>query len=300
MIMHRHIQTAVLLFSFLVSEHLLANDAIPMNSKRVNIMVVNKVRDFDMYSKTLFARAKIKSMFSNGRFIVIEAHSSADMLQKTRSAMQKNNALIGTLWFDSHGYFKNGYSSFSIGNEEFSYKTINDSLKTNYLAQLAPFCDFNTNVIIGSCYGGATYQRTLPGDTATSMMYGDSLMIGLSAILNGSTVFGSESWVMMKPGIFKNGYAFAGHPWGKKYRDQILEPVWKRMGLWNKYCGRQKKIEQVHTISLNKFADLAINQKNYQHTKKVQQTIARKLKKLEQAETLIARRDHNNNTDYLR
>ena len=298
--MQRRIQTAIMFFILLVNESLSANDSIVNAGNRVNIMVVNKVRDFDMYSKTLFARAKIKSMLSKGRFIVIEASSSADMIEKIRMSMKKRNTLIGTLWFDSHGYFKNGYSSFSIGNEEFSYKTISDSLKTNNLSQLAAFCDFNTNVIIGSCYGGATYNRILPGDTITSMMYGDSLMIGLSHILNGSTVFGSESWVMMKPGIFKNSYAFAGHPWGKKYRDQILEPVWKRLGKWNKYCGRQKKIQEVNTISLNKFADLAINQKNYQHKKRIQKTIQRKLKKLENIETLIARADTNNNTDYLR
>ena len=298
--MQRKIQTAVLILSLLVSEGLSANDTILHNSNRVNVMVVNKVRDFDMYSKTLFARAKIKSILSKGRFIVIEANSSADMLQKITVAMNKKNAMIGTLWFDSHGYFKNGYSSFSIGHEEFSYKTIRDSLKTNYLAQLSAFCDVNTQVIIGSCYGGATYKRTLPGDTASTMMYGDSLMIGLSDHLNGSTVFGSESWVMMKPGIFKNSYAFAGHPWGKKYRDQILEPVWKNIGKWNRYCGRQKKMEKVHTISLNKYADLTINQKSYQHKKRIQKSIQRKLKKLENAETFIARSDTNHNSDYLR
>lgn len=298
--MHRSIQTTIVLCLLLVNESLSANDTTLNYSHRVNVMVVNKVRDFDLYSKTLFARAKIKSILSNGRFIVIEANSSADMLQKIRVAMKKNNTMIGTLWFDSHGYFKNGYSSFSIGHEEFSYKTINDSLKINYLAQLSAFCDLNTNVIIGSCYGGATYKRTLPGDTVTSFMHGDSLMIGISDILNGSTVFGSESWVMMKPGIFKNSYAFAGHPVGKKYRDQILEPVWKRMGKWNRYCGRQKKMQEVNTICLNKFADLAVNQKNYQHKKRIQKTIQRKLKKLEKADMYIARSDTDNNSDYLR
>ena len=80
--MQRKIQTAVLLLSLLANEGLSANDTILHNSNRVNVMVVNKVRDFDMYSKTLFARAKIKSILSKGRFIVIEANSSADMLQK--------------------------------------------------------------------------------------------------------------------------------------------------------------------------------------------------------------------------
>ncbi len=298
--MHRRINAAILVIILLANNSLSANDSLLKNDSRVNIMVVNKLRDFDMYSKTLFTRAKIKSMLSNGKFIVIEANSSADMLEKISVVLKKRNMLIGTLWFDSHGYFKNGYSSFSIGNEEFSYKTIRDILKTNYLAQLSAFCDFNTNVIIGSCYGGATYKRTLPGDTVQSMMHGDSLMIGLSDILNGSTVFGSESWVMMKPGIFKNTYAFAGHPWGKKYRDQILEPAWKRIGKWNRYSGRQKKIQEVHTISLNKYADVTINQKSYQHKKRIQRTIHRKLKKLEKAETLIARSDTNDNTNYLR
>ena len=298
--MQRKIQTVIILSILLVNENLLANDTILNYNSRVNIMVVNKVRDFDLYSKTLFARAKIKSILSKGRFIVIEASSSADMLQKVRIALQKRNALIGTLWFDSHGYFKNGYSSFSIGNEEFSHKTIRDSLQTNYLAQLSAFCDFNTQVIIGSCYGGATYKRTLPGDTVSTMMHGDSLMIGLSDILNSSTVYGSESWVMMKPGIFKNSYAFAGHPWGKKYRDQILEPVWENIGKWNRYSGRQKKMERVNTIRLDKNADLTINPKSYQHKKRIQRSIQRKLKKLENAETGIARTDTINNQNYLR
>lgn len=75
-----------------------------------------------------------------------------------------------------------------------------------------------------------------------------------------------------------------------------LEKNWQM----EQVLGRQKKIQEVNTISLNKFADLAINQKNYQHKKRIQKTIQRKLKKLENIETLIARADTNNNTDYLR
>ena len=41
-------------------------------------------------------------------------------------------------------------------------------------------------------------------------MNGDSLMIGLANILPGATIFGTEGWVMTKPGVFdKHSYALA-------------------------------------------------------------------------------------------
>jgi hypothetical protein len=239
-----------------------ANAPIINDTSRINIMVANTVRDFDLYTKTLFLRAKIKSIFSKGKFVVVSARSSEDMFRKISSLLQKKT-MLGTLWFDSHGYYKNGYSSFSIGHEEFSFRTIKDLENSTFLRKLSAYCDSETSVLIGSCFGGATYQRKLFNDSVYTRMNGDSLMMMLSVLLNGSTVYGSESWVMMKPGTFNKGYAFAGFPPGKKFRDKTFEPAWQKVGVWNQYSAKTKTFKTVPTVSLNEQAEIKVMKKHY-------------------------------------
>src|SRR4051812_21326287 len=64
---------------------------------------------------------------------------------------------IGNIWFDSHGHYANGYSSFSIGRDEFNFVNIKDSMYNQSLKCIAKHCDEFTQIVIGSCYGGATF-----------------------------------------------------------------------------------------------------------------------------------------------
>ena len=65
--------------------------------------------------------------------------------------------MIGSLWFDTHGRYANGYSSFILGKDELSYKTIHDTAKMKNFRALHPIVMRTPRIAIGSCYGGATY-----------------------------------------------------------------------------------------------------------------------------------------------
>lgn len=246
--------------------------------RRVNIMVANTVDAFDLYSKTLYIRAKIRSVFSLGRFRVINACCSYEVYEKVRALLQHRKAKIGTLWFDSHGHFEEGHSSFRIGHELFNYSTVRNAAATEYLQRLSAFCDHQTKVLIGSCYSGATFFRSYK-DSLQTYMYGDSLMIGLSHILGGTIVYGSESWVMMKPGFFQEGYALAGYPLGKKTMDIIFKPVWYRMGQWNQYLPGTTGITPINTVGLNGRGEAVINEYTYQ-TERIRRKIHKKVARL--------------------
>jgi hypothetical protein len=94
-------------------------------------------------------------------------------------------------------------------------------------------------------------------------MNGDSLMIHLSGILNNATVFGSESWVMTGFGIFGSRSALSGYPMRKKFKDQFFEPVWQRLGMWNRYDGQSKTFCQIHSLNLSGDGSIRESEKGY-------------------------------------
>jgi len=49
---------------------------------------------------------------------------------------------------------------------------------------------------------------------------------------------------MNKPGIFGNNFAFAGYPWGKKYKKAVWTPVWSYLGKWKKFNYSSKRMEE--------------------------------------------------------
>jgi hypothetical protein len=149
-------------------------------------------------------RARKKGMTRRDKFVVIVATSAKEARNKMEDHLQKKNAMIGSLWFDTHGRYANGYSSFILGKDEFSYKTINDTAKMKDFRALASYCDEWTRVAIGSCYGGATYEKPAHNGKPASRMNGDSLMIGMANLLPTATIYGTEGWVMTKPGSFIN------------------------------------------------------------------------------------------------
>ena len=152
---------------------------------RINFYVVNRPKTLDLFSRLVIIRARKKAMSRGDKFIVIVVRSSEELKAKMLDHLQKKNAMVGSLWFDTHGHYANGYSSFILGKDEFSYKTVNDSAKTKHLRALAPYCDEYTKVGIGSCYGGATYEKPEHNGKLATRMNGDSLMIGNGQYIGG-------------------------------------------------------------------------------------------------------------------
>lgn len=195
--------------------------------------------------------------------------------------LDKKGAMIGSLWFDTHGRYANGYSSFILGQDEFSYKTIHDSTKTKNLRAIAPYCDEYTQVAIGSCYGGATYEKPAHAGKPASRMNGDSLMMGMADVLPGATIYGTEGWVMTKPGIFcKHSYALAGYPLQKRFKDEVYKPVWEHMGVWHSYSSLTKKFETVNTLALTRMGTIRVKSVTYLDKEKSKRRLERNLGKL--------------------
>ena len=248
---------------------------------RMNFFVISKPKKIDPASYYNIARAKLKCVFKGKKFRAIVASSPEKMERQIRKALTKHNAKIGSLWFDSHGSIKKGYSFFTVGKAEFSYKNIDDAGSIASLKAIAGYCDSNSRIGIGSCYGGATYNRPPNGKLALSRMNGDSLMIGLGEIFQSSTIYGCESWVMTKPGLFRERFAMAGSPPRKKFKDAMFKPVWERLGEWNSYNSNIQSIRQVNCVMLDKYGNIGTRFNNYQSKPRVKKQIARKLDKLE-------------------
>lgn len=202
------------------------------------------------------------------------------MADRVEYRLKKYNAAIGSIWFDSHGAYKKGYSFFTIGHDEFSYGNITDAAHTKPFLRLLPYCDTSTRVGIGSCYGGATYVRPGSEKFAEAKMNGDSLMIGLGKVLPDATIYACESWVMTKPGLFKERFAMAGAPLRKKFKDTIFQPVWDRLGMWNSYRATDGRFASVNCVILTKHGTIKTRVNGYQSLKKVKKKISVARRKL--------------------
>jgi hypothetical protein len=249
--------------------------------RRVNFYVVNKPKTLDLFSRLVVLRARKRGMTRRHKFIVIVATSAKEARDKMEDHLQKKNAMIGSLWFDTHGRYANGYSSFILGKDEFSYQTVIDTGKMKDLYALATYCDEYTKVAIGSCYGGATYEKPAHNGKPASRMNGDSLMIGLANLLPKATIYGTEGWVMTKPGIFhKHSYALAGYPLQKRFKDEVYKPVWEHMGIWHSYSTITKKFEVINTLSLTRMGSIHIKEVTYLDKEKSKQRLEKNLAKL--------------------
>jgi len=249
--------------------------------RRVNFYVVNRPKTLDLFSRLVVLRARKKGMTRRDKFVVIVARSSQEARDKMEDHLQKKNAMIGSLWFDTHGRYANGYSSFILGKDEFSYKTINDTAKMKNLHALSSYCDEYTRVAIGSCYGGATYEKPAHNGKPASRMNGDSLMIGIANLLPQATIYGTEGWVMTKPGIFrKHSYALAGYPLQRKFKDEVYKPVWEHMGIWHSYSTTTKKFEVINTLSLTRMGSIHVKEVTYLDKEKSKQRLEKNLAKL--------------------
>jgi hypothetical protein len=248
--------------------------------ERHNFYITGKDKGFHFSSSTVKSQAWIQDMLDK-KFHFLVAGSDEEAVKKMIAILEACHGKIGTLWFDSHGLYKQGYSSFHIGNQEFSYKNIRDSNTTHWLQALSAFCDNHTDIGVGSCYGGATFHFPGNENAPAGRMNGDSLMIGMGKLFPLSNIYASESWVMNKPGIFANNFAFAGYPLGKKYKKPVWTPVWSYVGRWKKFNYASNKMEDVNTVALDKNGRINVRLRDYQELEKAQRKLNRHVKKLE-------------------
>jgi len=254
----------------------------PAEGGRINFFIITKEKSkkFDFTAFSTVVRAKIRGFFDRKTLYVLIATSSEDAAEQIARIVEHRKKLIGNIWFDSHGHYRNRYSSFHIGTDVFSYKNINDSVVTRSLQRIAAYCDEGTKIGLGACYAGASFYFPATDTSDASRMNGDSLMIGLGNIFHRSPVYASEGWVMAKPGIFSNKFGFAGYPLGKRYLDSVWLPVWEHLGEWRQYSAASGELKNVPTVSLNRWGDIRFRDRNYQDLKKAKKTIAEKMAKL--------------------
>ena len=245
--------------------------------KRLNFVVSPKQDHFDQAPFSFQLQAKLTRLFHKDELYVIIVRNSAAMSEKIIKILKEKNAMIGHLWFDSHGHWQRRRSLFEIGSDEFNYMSIRDTTFTAHLQKLAAYCDTNTNIGIGSCYGGATFTLPAIENFPAQRMNGDSLMIGVSKLLGNATVFASESFVMTGPGILNAGYALSGCPGRKKFKDPIYEPVWEKLGEWNCYSGKKGKFEEPVTVSLHQDGSISFKEKKFLDFEKNKKKLSGKL-----------------------
>jgi hypothetical protein len=251
--------------------------------KKLNFFIVSKRHKgkIDPASRFNIFRTKLKSLFRRKKFVAIVAKNAQEASAKVQLRLNKFNAKIGTIWFDSHGMYKKGYSLFFIGTDEYNYKTLNDSLLVQPLKKLSVYSDQDTRVIVGSCYGGATYRRTSIDYKDTTRMNGDSLMIALGHVFNQSCIYGCESWVMTKPGLFLKRAAVAGYPGRKLFRDICYQPAWENMGKWNEYNATTNHFSRVNPVALDMYGNALVRTISYTDKEEVKKRIIKNLGKLQ-------------------
>ena len=245
--------------------------------RRINffVMTVEKSKKIDYTTISVRVRAAIRGFLDRKKLYVIVVNSSEEAARRIAGIVLKKGKMIDNIWFDSHGHYKNRFSSFRVGNDVFSFKNIKDTFSTRYLKYIALYCDSKTRIALGACYAGADFYFPATDSTPATRMNGDSLMIGLGKIFNESTIYASESWVMAKPGIFANKYGFAGYPFAKKNKDIIFEPAWKRMGKWRQYKYSTGQIENIATVSMDRAGNIHIKNRDFNQMNKTQKKLQR-------------------------
>ena len=256
----------------------------PEKKQKINFFIVSKRKKGKLDPATSFnvLRTKIKSLWRPKNFVAIIAADADQASAKILHRLKKYNANIGTVWFDSHGLYKKGYSLFYIGHDEISFKKLKDSSFTNPFDSLKPYATNETRLVIGSCYGGATYHRSSIDYRDTTRMNGDSLMIALAKFFPQAKIYGSESWVMTKPGIFNDkGAAVAGFPKRKLFHDVCYRPAWQNIGKWNEYNAATGTLTQINSVTLDSYGNLEVIRRSFNEKQATQKDIQKNILKLE-------------------
>lgn len=253
-----------------------------MARERINIVISTKSRQIDPAAYSFQLQAHFNRVFNGRRYHFLIVASLEEATEKIEKIAGKQNAMIGNLWFDSHGHYGRRVSMIEVGKTEINFNTIQDSPISIFIKRIGEFCDVETIVGLGSCYSGATFLVPAFERFPEQRMNGDSLMICMSNLMNCATVLGTESWVMTKPGIFRKTFALSGSPLKKRFQDTDLRYAWKNLGEWVSYSSLDGKFNRIHSISLDRNANIVLNHYSYlaseTHHKRQMKYIA-KLKK---------------------
>lgn len=255
---------------------------------RLNFIVSPRMKKIDPSFLSFQMQVRLMQIFHGKKLYLVTAASSADAVKKIKTILEKEKAMIGNLWFDSHGKYASRKSLFSIGKEDFTYAAIKDSMATHHLKELSAYCDTTTQVGIGSCYGGATFTLPAIEDFPAQRMNGDSLMIGMSRLLGNATVYACESFVMTGPGLLNVNYSLCGTPDRKKYKDPLYSPVWERAGEWNRYSGKSGSFGTPVSVTLRHDGTIGVKDQRYLQIKKNKEKLNRNLKKFRSGNYNIA------------
>jgi hypothetical protein len=246
----------------------------------INLFVLNREKKFNLSSFGFRFNAFFAQLFDK-KIQIVRVVSLADLVEQTNALMAiHSDKMIGHLWFDSHGKFKKGFSLFNIGIDTLTCQNIKDYENVAYLEQLTAYCDEKSQITIGSCYGAATYNRPANQLVSASPMLGDSLLLAMSSIFSLSPIYGSESWIMVKPFNFGKEKGLSGFPIERRFTDEIYRPAWQSIGSWKKVEPGTQKLIPVHTAYLGKSGSLEFNQSDYLSSVKNQKKVNRKMKKL--------------------
>jgi hypothetical protein len=249
----------------------------------LNFFVISKRKKHKLDLATRFnvLRTKIQGFFHPNTLISVIAEDREDAIKKVRRNLESTNAELGTIWFDSHGAYKTGYALFHIGKDECNSQTLSDSAFSEPFKQLCPFVTKETKVIIGSCYGGATYERSSVDYKDTFRMDGDSLMMAIGRVFREASIYACESWVMSKPGLFHRKPAAGGNPGRKLFLDVCYRPAWENIGVWNEFNSGNQTFSKTNTVSLDPFGNLVIRGEPYIMEKHFRDDLIKRLRKLQ-------------------
>jgi hypothetical protein len=248
-------------------------------TKRLNFFISTHTKGLDPAMKSAQWQARLRSLFHKKLYFIL-ADDANEMAIKMVRILEQKQARVGCIWFDSHGNFSRRYSSFQVGSTEFSYQSLQNAATRKAMEKIAPFIDTCSIIGVGSCYGGASFPIPAVDGFPEQQMKGDSLLISLGRLLNGATVFGSESFVMCRPGMFRFGYSLAGRPMRKKFSDPVYRPVWEHLGQWNCYLGRKDLLMPVPTVRMDQEGNISCNKRFFLSFPQRRHQLARKLAKL--------------------
>lgn len=240
----------------------LDSDSLLLNRKRLNIVLSNKASSLDPASMSFHSQAWWNQLFHRNRFRFIKAKTIDEAVTRISMIMKKENARIGTLWFDSHAYMARRVSLLELGDVELNYESIKEPWINEKLSAIGKYCDSITAIVLGSCYSGASYHSPGIDRFPSRRMNGDSLMRQIAYIMNHATVYGSVSWVTTKPGLFNARHASAGNPIAKRFKDPKFKHAWDSLGVW-KVFKPGEEFRYVNTVSLNHNASIHIADKAF-------------------------------------
>jgi hypothetical protein len=220
-------------------------------------------------------------LFHRKKFRFIIATTIEEAVTRISNIMEKENALIGNIWFDSHSHMGRRVSILEIGDVELNYRSIREPWICENISAVGKYCDSITRIALGSCYSGAGYYSAGTDSFPPQRMNGDSLMKQMSDIMNHATIYGSVSWITTKPGLFRAGYASAGNPWAKRFKDPKFRHAWDSLGVWKSYTTKDG-FRYVNTASLDHDASIRIAEKPFLDFPKNKKKQQRKIKHLKE------------------